>query len=186
LSGKRLELLKEMVPGLTRVAVLFESSYFSPGSSAKTLFSRGMQDASRQLGLQLHMLGVSDSSEFEQAFASAARWQARALHLTETPMLLTHRARLSELAVRTRLPAIGVVKQMAEAGFLMAYGPDVEDLHWRAAGHVVKILRGARAGDLPFERPSKFDLIINARTAKTIGLTIPPSLLLRATEVLNP
>lgn len=185
LSGKQLELLTEVVPGLTRVAAIFESSYFAPGSSAMILFSQGMQDAARSLGLQLHMLGVSDPGEFEAVFASAARWRARALHLSDTPMLLTHRARLSELAVRTRLPAIAFLKQTVEAGFLMSYGPDVADLHRRAAVYADKIVRGARAGDLPFEQPSKFDLVINARTARALRLTIPPSLLLRATEVIE-
>ena len=100
-------------------------------------------------------------------------------------MLHTYLARLAELATRTRLPGIAFLKQTVEAGFLIAYGPDVADLHRRAAVYVDKILRGAKAGDLPFERPSQFELVINARTARTLGLTIPPSLLLRANEVIQ-
>lgn len=185
LLGKQLELLKEAVPGLNRVAALFDSDALPPGSPLNTLYVQGMQDPARYLGLQLHMLGVSGASEFEKAFTSAASWRAQALHLNETPLLLTHRARLAELAARTRLPAIAVLKPTAEAGFLMAYGPDVADLHRRAAVYVDKILRGARAGDLPFERPSQFELVINARTARALGLTIPASLLLRANEVIQ-
>ncbi len=170
-----------MVPGLTRVAALYDPIAIRPGSP----YFQTMQVSAGQLGLQLRTLGVSGPRDFDQTFAAAAKWRARALHLIESATLFDHRARLAELAARDRLPAIAVLKQTAEAGFLMAYGPDMADLHRRAAVYVDKILRGASAGDLPFERPSRFELVINARTARALGLTIPPSLLLRANEVIQ-
>ena len=185
LPGKQLELLKEAVPGLSRVAALFDSAHAPTGSPLQVMHDRTLREAARHLGLQLHIAGVQGPGDFDQAFAAATRWRAQALHLNESAMLHGHRAQLADLAARTRLPAVASRKETAEAGFLMAYGSDVADLHRRAAVYVDKILRGARAGDLPFERPTKFELVINGRTARALGLTIPPSLLLRANQVLE-
>ena len=167
------------------MAALYDSVAYPPGSRQATVYSRNVLEAARRLGLQLHALGVSGPGDIDQAFAAATKWHAQGLHVTDTPTLLDRRLRLAELAARSRLPAIAYLRQTAEAGFLMAYGPDLADLHRRAAVYVDKILRGARPGNLPFELPAKFELILNARTARALGLAIPASLRLRADHVLE-
>jgi putative ABC transport system substrate-binding protein len=130
-------------------------------------------------------LEVRGPNDFDRAFSIARRDRAEALHTTETAMIFFHRIRLAELAASSRLASIGEFRPFAEAGFLMTYGSDLRELHRRAATYVDKILKGARAGELPVEQPTKFELVINLKTAKALGLTIPQSVLGRADEVIQ-
>jgi putative ABC transport system substrate-binding protein len=177
-AGKRLELLKEAAPGLSRVAVLWDPS-------ADPAQLREAEAAARAIGLRLQVLVVRAPTDFEAAFQAAARERAQALHVTETALLIFHRVRLAELAARAHLPAIGMFRLSPQAGFLMSYGPDMSDLFRRAATYVDKILKGAKPGDLPIERPDKFELVVNMKTARALGLTIPQSLLLRVDHVIE-
>jgi putative ABC transport system substrate-binding protein len=176
--AKALQFLREAVPRLTRVAV-----FVTPAIAGN--YRRDLQEGAKALDLEVSFVNVSVPADFESAFASAKSHHAQALHVTEDATLFSSRARLAQLAVMARLPSIGLLRQMTEAGFLMSYGPDVDDLTRRAADYVDKILKGARAGDLPFERPTKFELVINAKTARALGLTIPPTLLLLADQVIE-
>ncbi len=178
LAGKRLELLKELVPSLRRVAVL---SY--PPYPTNAMQLKEAEVAARTLGMQLEPAPVRGPNDLDAAF-KAVRGADGLLQL-DNPFFTTHRARVAELAARSRLPAIYGYRQMVEVGGLMSYGPDVPDLHRRAATHVDKILKGAKPGDLPVEQPTKFEFVINVRTAKALGLTIPPSLLLRADQLIE-
>jgi putative ABC transport system substrate-binding protein len=139
--------------------------------------------AARTLGIQLESVPVRGPNDFNAAFTAVGR--ADGLLYIDTPLWITHRARLAELAARSRLPAIYGTRDIVEIGGLMSYGPHIPDLYRRAATHVDKILKGAKPGDLPVEQPTKFEFVINGRTAKALGLTIPPSLLLRTDQVLE-
>lgn len=180
LSGKRLELLKEAVPGVSRVAVLWNS-----GNPVATSMARDMEGASAQLGVRLYPVPVGDAGGLPEAFKIAARERAGALFVIEEATLLAHRARILSLAEQHRLPAASQYREFAEAGGLLSYGPDLPDLFRRAGIYVDRILRGARPADLPVEQPTKFELAINLRTAKTLGLTVAPSLLLLANHVIE-
>jgi putative tryptophan/tyrosine transport system substrate-binding protein len=179
-SGKRLELLTEAVPGVSRVAVLW-----NPVDRYAALEVRVMEAAARAVGIQLQFLEVRDPGEFERAFEVATRDGAGALSILATPFIVQNLGRIVHLTLEHRLPAIFWMKQFAEAGGLMAYGPSQRDLYRRAAALVGKILQGAKPADLPVEQPTTFELVINLKTAEALGLTIPPTLRFQATEVIR-
>jgi putative ABC transport system substrate-binding protein len=178
--GKDLELLKEVVPKIRRVAVLS-----NPGGPAQPLIISNIKAAARSLGLQLQLVEARGSADFDGAFAAMARERAGALFVLTDPVFIPHRARLVNLAAKNRLPSIFTQRADVEAGGLMSYGPSFADMYRRAATYVDKILKGARPADLPVEQPTKFELVINLKTAKALGLTIPPSLLQRADELIQ-
>jgi len=180
LDGKRIELLKETVPGLTRLAILWSAN--DPGMTLA--FSR-VEAAARTLGLSLQSVAVREAGDFPGAFQAAGAGRAEALIVTAQPFTIRHRAQILDLAAKHRLPAMYTLRGFVDAGGLMAYGPSLSDLHRRAASYVDKILRGVKPTDLPVEQPTKFELLINLKTAKALGLTIPPSLLLRADQVIE-
>jgi putative ABC transport system substrate-binding protein len=185
IGEKRLQLLAEAVPGLARAAMLWDSTAASPSSPASRAFRNAMDAAANALAVKLHLLEVSGPDDFEPALRTAIRERAQGLLVFETAMVHAHRARLADLAVKNRLPAIGVFRESAEAGYLMAYGTDLRDLYRRAAGYVDKILKGTKAGDLPIERPAKFELTVNTKTARALKLAIPEQVLLRADRVIQ-
>jgi putative ABC transport system substrate-binding protein len=178
--GKDLELLKEAVPKIRRVAVLS-----NPASPSQPLTMSEIRGAARSLGIQLLLLAARGPGEFDGAFATMARERVGALFVVTDPAFSPHRARLADLAAQNRLPSIFTQREDAEAGALMSYGPSLSDLWRRGATYVDRILRGARPADLPVEQPTKFELIINLKTARALGLTIPPSLLQRADQVIQ-
>jgi putative ABC transport system substrate-binding protein len=180
LSGKRLQLLTEALPGVSRVAVLW-----NPADPAKALDVRETQAAGQALGVQLQLLEVRGSEEFERAFAAMTTEHAEALITLGDPLTVSHRMRIVDLAAKSRLPTMYDVREFVEAGGLMAYGPSLPDLFRHAAAYVDKILKGAKPGTLPVEQPMKFELIINLKTAKALGLTIPPSVLFLADRVIQ-
>jgi putative ABC transport system substrate-binding protein len=180
LGGKRLELLREMVPGLARVAVVWDSR-----SLSSTNYWKAVQQPARQLGLQLHSLELGSPDAIDRAFEDAVRARAGALLLTGAPVISTNYKRIAELATKRRWPSISTGSEYAHAGGLATYGPDRADLYRRAANYVDKILKGAKPGDLPVEQPTKFELVLNLKTAKAIGLTIPPPVLSHADEVIQ-
>jgi len=183
LGGKRLELLKEALPTVSQVAVLWNSSKANTGGPYTF---RQTEAAGLKLGLQIRSLAVTVPSELERAFEAASRERAGAVIVQDGPHFLSlHTQQIVDLAVRRRLPVIASVRNFPEAGGLLSYGTDLRDLYRRAAGYVDKILKGAKPGDLPIEQPTKFELVINLKTAKALGLTIPPSLLLRADQVIQ-
>jgi len=178
--GKLLELLKETVPKVRRVAILS-----NPANPVQPLFIRELKVAARSLGVQLQLLEARGPDEFDGAFAAMTKERVGALLVVADSMFIFHRTRLPDLAARSRLPAAYGTRADVEAGGLMSYGPSMRDLFRRAATYVDKILKGAKPGDLPVEQPTKFELVINLKTAKALGLTIPQSLLLRADEVIQ-
>jgi putative ABC transport system substrate-binding protein len=181
LSGKWLELLKDAVPSLARVAVLWDAT----GTANQR---RTLEQAAPALGVHLHVVEVRSPDDFDSAFAAAHTAQAEGFVILASPLFGLHLPRLVELAAQHRLPMIGWNRRFAEAGGLMAYGPKESDPSWgwrRAAVFVDKILKGAKPADLPVEQPMKFELVINLKTAKTLGLTMPPALLFQADEVLQ-
>jgi putative ABC transport system substrate-binding protein len=178
LSAKRLELLKETLPGVSRVAFLREAV---GGAGAV----RASMSAARLLGLQLQVLELRDPSELDSAFAVMAREHVGALAVHHGPMIVTHLRRIVDLAQRIRIPAIFPDGRFVEVGGLMSYGPSLPSMYRRAAVYVDKILKGARPRDLPVEQPSRFELRINLKGAKALGLTIPPAVLARADQVIN-
>jgi len=179
--GKGLELLKAAT-GASRVAVLWNPARNYP---AVGLALREVNTAARVLGVQLQVLEARGPDQFEPAFAAMARGQADALLAFEDSMFWLNRGRLAELEAKHRLPTMHDLREYVKAGSLMSYGPDLADLFRRAATYVDKILKGAKPADLPVEQPTKFELVINLKTAKALGLTIPPSLLQRADEVIQ-
>ncbi len=180
LSGKRLELLKEAVLRLSRVAVLWNAA-----NPDKALEFEQIQVAARSLGLQLQSLQVRGSNDFQGAFRAATTKGAGALLALTDTLTITHQSQIADLAAKSRLPTIHEQREFAEAGGLMAYGPNHSDLSRRSASYVDKILKGAKPSDLPVEQPMRFELVINLRTAKKIGLTIPPEVLVRADKVIK-
>ena len=179
LAGK-LELLKETVPKVSRVAVLW-----NPANPVHTLILRQAEVAARSLRLQLQILEARGPNEFDSAFSAMTKERAGALLVLADPMFFGHRTRLADLAAKSRLPSVFLLREHADAGGLMAYGPSTRDNFRRAATYVDKILKGAKPGDLPIEQPTKFELVINLKTAKALGLTIPRFVLGRADEVLQ-
>ena len=180
LFGKELELLKETVPKVRRVAILS-----NPGNPAHPFNIRELNVAARSLGVQLQFLEARGPNEFDGAFAAMAKERVGALLVLPDGMFNLQRTRLADLAARSRLPAAYGYREHVEAGGLMSYGPSLLDLFRRAATYVDKILKGAKPADLPVEQPTKFELLINLKAAKALGLTIPPSLLARADEVIQ-
>ena len=180
LVGKRLELLKEMVPKLSRVAVLW-----NPQGASSTVTWKEIQLPARQLGIQLHSLEIRSPDDFAKAFEAAIKARAGALFIIGDPVTATNLKRIADLAAKTRLPSIFSSSEFADAGGLVAYGPDRADLFRRAAAYVDKILKGAKPGDLPIDRATKFDLVVNLKTAKALGIAIPQSVLFRAGRVIE-
>ena len=179
-SGKRLELLKEVVPKLSRVAVLW-----NPNSASATLNWKENQQPARQLGIQLFSLEVRSPSELDKAFEAATRARADALAILPDPVISTNLERIVDFAAKSRLPSIYQSSEFADAGGLVTYGPDRADLFRRAATYVDKILKGTKPGDLPVDQPTKLELVVNLKTAKAIGITIPQSVLFRADKVIE-
>jgi ABC-type uncharacterized transport system substrate-binding protein len=178
--AKGLELLKEIAPNLSRVAVLRNATTPVYGTSFKEL-----EVAARTLRVRLQPIGVRTPKDIESAFAAMTKERAEALIPMDDPFVALQRRRIGDLAVQHRLPTISSQRSYPEAGALMSYGPSFNDLFWRAATYVDKILKGAKPGDLPVEQPTKFELVINLKTAKALGLTIPPSVLGRVDEVIQ-
>lgn len=180
LSGKRLELLKEVVPGLSRVAVLWNAA-----NPDKARDVEETQAQARALGLELQSLETRGPKDFESAFQSATRKRAGALLTLADSLTITHQSRIVDLAEKSRLPAMHEQREFVEAGGLMAYGPNLLGLFRHVATYVDKILKGAKPANLPVEQPTQFELVINLKTARNIGLDIPPDLLLRADKVIK-
>jgi putative ABC transport system substrate-binding protein len=180
LGGKRLELLKEMVPKLSRVAVLW-----NPQNQGSSLTWKETQLPARQLGVQLLSLEVRSPNDLDQAFDDANRARTGALFVIQDPVIVANLRRIAGLAAKSRLPSIFQWSEFADAGGLAAYGPDRADLFRRAAAYVDKIFKGAKPGDLPVEQPTKFEMVINLRTAKALRITIPQSVLFRADRVIE-
>jgi putative tryptophan/tyrosine transport system substrate-binding protein len=178
--GKQLALLKEAVPKIRRVAVLW-----NPAAPPLARAIEEVKVAARSLGLQLQFLEARSPNEFDGAFAAMAKEHAGALLVLTDAMFSVHGGRLADLAAKSRLPATYTNRLPVEAGGLMSYGPSFSDLWRRAAGYVDKILKGVKPADLPVEQPTKFELVINLKTAKALGLTIPQPLLLRADHVIQ-
>jgi len=180
LTGKRLELLKEAVPGLSRVALLLDSGHVS-----RNTHRDDHETAARLLGLQLQPLEVRGPADFAGAFQAATQGRVQALIMVQSPLVAVHRARLAALALAHRLPTMVGETGYAEAGGLMDYGPNIPASWRRAAIYVDKILKGAHPADLPVEQPTTFELVINLKTAKALGLAIPSSLLFQADKVIQ-
>jgi len=181
LSGKRLELIKEVVPRLRRIGVLWY-----PDSPNNVAGLKVLKAAAQSLGVDVRPLGIRPPvPEIDQAFGTAINWRADALIALDDALIISNRTRIIALAARHRLPAVYGYREFPDAGGLMAYGPSRHDMYRRAAAYVDKILKGAKPADLPVERPTKFELVINLKTAKVLGLTVPPSLLARADEVIQ-
>ncbi|HEV8532296.1 MAG TPA: ABC transporter substrate-binding protein [Methylomirabilota bacterium] len=180
LVGKQLEVLKEIAPKISRVALLG-----NPANAGNAPQVRHAQDAARVLGVRLQPLEARGPSEIETAFAAMTTERAGAVIVLVDSMLIDHRTRIADLAARRRLPTVSAAIETAEAGGLMAYGPSTRDMFRRAAAYVAKILKGAKPADLPIEQPTKFELVINLRTARALELTIPQSVLLRADQVIQ-
>jgi ABC-type uncharacterized transport system substrate-binding protein len=177
-TGKRLAFLKELLPKLSRVALLVRAT-----SPATAQYVKEAELAARTLGVQLQVLAVGDSSGFEGAFIAAQG--ASALLVVDDAVITAHRTQIAELALKHRLPTMYGLSEMVAAGGLIAYGPDYQDMYRRATMLVHKVLRGVKPGDLPVEQPTKFELVINLKTTKALGLTIPRSLLQRADQVIE-
>jgi len=183
LGPKRLQLLREVVPGVTRVAALQHLGVYSERTMRDML--KGIEAAAKVLGVELQVLGARGPDDFDSAFAAMAKARAGALTIFPSPMFYVNYRRLVDLAAKHRLPTMYVFRQAVEAGGLMSYGANIPDLGTRAGKYVAKILKGAKPADLPVEQPTKFELVINLKTAKTLRLTIPPSLLGRADELIQ-
>jgi len=176
----QLELLKQAVPRASRVAVLW-----NPTNHASGAVWRELQRAAPGLGVILHAVAVQEPEEFESAFAAIRAAQVDALHVLQDHLLFSHRTRIVDFAAQTRLPAIYMYREWADAGGLIAYGASLREVHRRAAELVDKILKGAKPADLPVEQVMRLDLVINLKTAQTLGLTLPPTLLFQADEVIR-
>jgi putative ABC transport system substrate-binding protein len=178
--GKQLELLKDAVPKVRRVAILS-----NPTNPGHPYWIRELNVAARSLGVQLQLLEARGLNEFDGAFVAMAKERVGALLVLGDSLFVLHRTRVADLAAKSRLPAAYGWRENVEAGGLMSYGPSLRDLYRRSAAYVDKILKGAKPADLPVEQPTKFELVINLKTAKALGLTIPPSLLQRADELIQ-
>ncbi len=178
--GKYLQLLKEAVPKVSRVAVLF-----NPVSSLTAAYLREAQAAAQTLGVTLQFYEVQDPKEFESAFVAMTKSRAGAVLVLPHPFVYVHARRIADLATRSRLPTVNPFRESVEAGGLMAYAANAPDMFHRATTYVDKILKGAKPADLPVEQPTKFELVINLKAAKALGVTISQSVLLRADEVIR-
>jgi len=180
LYGKRLEFLKETLPRLTRVGVLW-----NPASPFGDVIFKEIRTAGQELGVQVQSLEVRSSSDIDRAFEAATKTQAGALVVAQQGPITTNQKRIVELAAKRRLPAIYSDTEWIHVGGLMSYGPDSADIYRRAAVYVDKILKGTKPADLPVQQPIKYELMINLKTAKALGLTIPPGVLMRAETVVK-
>jgi putative ABC transport system substrate-binding protein len=180
LTGKRFELLKEVVVGTTRVGIIL-----NPNDASDNNVLESLPALTRALDLTVRVLEVRTQTEFESAFMTATREDLQALQISLAPMFFSHRAMLATLAANARLPAVYGMREFAMAGGLMSYGASLPDIYRRLAGFADKILKGTGPADLPIQRPVKFELVINLKTAKALGLAISESLLLRADEVIE-
>jgi putative ABC transport system substrate-binding protein len=179
-TGKRLELLQQMVSGLARVAVIW-----NPGASGHVFQMKDLPQAAQRLGVALQSLPVRAVDDIDPSLKASTQGNAQGIYLMEDPMIQSRRAQIIEFAIHQRLPMIGEFRPVAEGGALMSYGPNQVDLWQRAAFYVDKILKGANPADLPVEQPTKYDFVINMKTAETIGVTVPVPLLLSATDVIE-
>ena len=180
LNAKRLQLLKEAIPRLTRVAVLW-----NPDTPPHAKMVQDLKAAAPSLSIELSVVGARTPEELDAAFSAVGRAHVQALYMLEGPFSMTHRTTVLKLASKARLPTIYGQRESVDAGGLMSYGTNFDDLFRRSAGYVDKILKGAKPGDLPIEQPTKFELVINLKTARRLGITIPESILLRADEVIR-
>jgi putative ABC transport system substrate-binding protein len=180
LTGKWLELLKEIAPGLTKVAVLR-----NPANPSHAAFWREAQNAARVRSLQVLEAEAKIVEDIEPAFVAMAKERPGALIVIPDPLLNSQRVKIASLAERQRLPWITLFRESVDAGATMSYGPSLQENYRRAAAYVDKILRGTKPGDIPIEQPTRFDLVINLRAAKTLGLTISPSLRLQADQIIE-
>jgi len=178
LEGKRLELLREAVPKLSRVSVIW-----NPANPFHVTAEKEARSAAQVLQMKVHSVGVRTAQELDPAFVAIVKERPGAFIVLADRIFLHNRGRIVDFAARHRLPAVYAYRELVEAGGLMSFGPNYADMHRRAATFVDKILKGAKPADLPVEQPTKFELLINLKTAKALGLTIPPSLLARADEV---
>jgi len=180
LEGKRLEILREVVPKLTALVVLLNTA-----NPLTAIQWKQTEISARTLGIQLQSVELRRPEEFKDAFAKVARQRPDGITMVADRFLLAHRMQIVDFVAKTRLPAIYPYRDFVVAGGLMSYSPSYEDLFRRSATYVDKILKGAKPSDLPIEQPTKFELLVNMRTAKTLGVPIPPSLLLRADHVVE-
>jgi ABC-type uncharacterized transport system substrate-binding protein len=180
LGGKRLEMLKEFVPSISRVAVIWNAA--NPYSALVLGETKG---AAQRLGLQVQSIEVRVPADFDYALEAATGQRASALVAVEDPLTVVHRKKIVDFAAKNRLPVIYGLREFADDGGLIADGANVADLFRRAAGYVDKIFKGAKPADLPVQQPTKFELLINLKTAKTLGIEVPPMLLARADEVIE-
>jgi ABC-type uncharacterized transport system substrate-binding protein len=178
LGGKQIELLREAVPTLSRLAVLWDATI-------GTVQFRATEMAAGRAGITLKSLPIQRVEDINEAFEHAAREQARGMVVLSSPLIFFQRSHIANLALNTRLPTISLFTASPKVGGLMAYGPHFPLMFARAANYVVRILAGAKPGELPIERPSRFELVVNVKTAKALGLTIPETLLVRADEVIE-
>ena len=181
LFGKQLELLRDVAPKVRRVAVLASPT----GIPTYPQMLDAVRAAARLLGLELQLLEVREPSDFDSAFAAMAKERVGSLLVMGHPLFFIHRTRLADLAARNRLPSMSTQEQWVDAGGLMSYGPNFVDLYRRGATYVDRILKGAKPGDLPIEQPTNLSLVLNLKTAKALGLDVPPMLLVRADEVIE-
>jgi putative ABC transport system substrate-binding protein len=179
-SGKWVELLKETVPRISRVAVLL-----NPAAPSSRVYLQEMQRAARAFQVRLQVFEARDLGQLEAAFSLIAKDRARALIVTADPLFNAHRGRILDFAARRRLPGMFFFREFVDAGGLMAYGPSLSDQYRRAAYYVDRILKGTRPADLPVEQPTRFEFVVNLKTAKALGLTIPQSILIRADQVIQ-
>jgi putative ABC transport system substrate-binding protein len=180
LEGKRLELLKEVVPQISLVAVLW-----NPSNRYMIATEQRVQAAARVLGLRVLSLAVQDLDELENAFATIRKERPEAFNVLADRLFLHNRVRIMEFAAEQRLPGVHAYRELVEAGGLMSFGPSYAGMHRQAATYVDRILKGANPADLPIEQPAEFELVVNLRTAQALGIEIPPSILLRADEVIE-
>jgi putative ABC transport system substrate-binding protein len=189
LMEKRLELLKEILPHLSRLAFLIAPrgrlDQDRPGRGGSALVVQGAEEAAQSLGLRLHILEAGNPDDIQSAFTAMAEQRAAALYVMESPIFAVHRTQILDLAAKSQLPTFFAGREGVDAGGLMSYGPNAADMHRRAATYVDKILKGAKPADLPVEQPMKFELVINLKAARALGLTIPPSVLFQADEVIK-
>ncbi len=178
--GKRFELLKETLPNLSRLGILW-----NPDVALNRSRQTSMTETARTLGLTTIPVEARGLDALEQAFATMVRERAQAFVVQGDSVLFNYRGQIAEMALRNRLPAASVQRELAEAGFLLTYGADIRDLYRRSAVFVDKIFKGAKPADLPVEQPTKFELVINLKTAKALGIIVPPTLLARADEVIE-
>jgi putative ABC transport system substrate-binding protein len=183
LTPKRLEFLKEAFPNVSRVVALWHPGGL--GERTEEILLKETETLARALGMQLQFLEVQGHSDFDRAFGTVTRQGASALVVLSGPLLLSEHRRVVDLVAKTRLPAVHFAREFAEAGGLMSYGADMAQILRGAASYVDKILKGAKPADLPVEQGARFELVINLKTAKALSLTIPPSLLARADQIIE-